>query len=675
MGFLSRLQLPLWSDMATRGTSVQFSLYSKHATRVELLFFAAQELAQPTFVFQFEPLENKSGPIWHCRLRVDCVNNAHYYAYRIDGPPATPFETHAFDREKLLLDPYARSVYFPPNFSRDAAREPGPNIGRAPLALLDECQCSHRWSPREHVRHDEDLIIYEVHVKGFTRHSSSNVPRTDAGTFEGLIQKIPHLLALGVTAVEFMPIFQFDPQEGSCWGYMPLCFFAPHHAYSKAYDSCGQRREFLRMVDELHSAGIEVILDVVFNHTTEGDEDGPCYNLKGADNFTYYLPGNESSDTYANFSGCGNTLDTSNAATRRLIIDSMRYWASEMRVDGFRFDLASAFTRRSDGSINLDDPPLFAEIAGEPILGKMRLIAEPWDAGGNVQLGAQFPGMLWLQWNARYRDTLQRFVKGQEGLLPELMTRIYGSSDLFPDEAAVALHPFQSVNYIASHDGRTLYDLVSYDQKHNEANGHGNTDGPNEFSSNCGHEGNNQVPEKVMALRKQRIRSFFCLLMLSNGTPMFRMGDEFLHSQDGNNNPYNQDNETSWLDWTKLVENADTFEFFQNMIVFRKTHGVLSQFGFWRDRIQWFGPNGQVELHSQCLAYYLCDEADERQELYVMINGGVGDVEFFVQKELSGHWKIAIDTSCRDAFLSSDDGGRTQPYLVKAASIMVLVAQ
>lgn len=419
-----------------------------------------------------------------------------------------------------------------------------------------------------------------------------------------------------------------------------------------------------------------MILDVVFNHTAEGDELGPCYSLKGIDNSSYYVSTGESYHPYANYSGCGNTLHTTNAATRRLVIDSLRYWAGEMGVDGFRFDLASAFTRNSDGSINIEDPPFFAEIAGDPTLDGIRMIAEPWDALGNVLLGSRFPGTLWSQWNSNYRDTLQRFVRGDHGMIADLMTRLYGSCDLFPDELLVSMRPFQSVNYIASHDGSTLYDLVAYSQKHNQANGHNNTDGSTEFSSNSGYEGDQGVPVHVTAFRKRQVRNFFCLLMLSNGTPMFRMGDEFLQTQAGNNNPYNQDNGTSWLDWDRLTEHRDMFKFFRDMISFRKAHATVSRFGYWRNDVHWFGPKDDVDFASQALAYLLHGDAKNGGALYVMINGSDEALEFAVQKVQQG-WQPLVDTSQADAFrfstFDSSSEGATR-WMVAPRSVLVLGA-
>ncbi len=488
--------------------SFNFALYSSSAKQVELLFFADSRFGEPLFVFRFEYLKNKSGPIWHCRIPCAWIKDAKFYAYRIGGwEPAVGSDGNAIDREKLLLDPFARSVYFPPDFNRDAARKPGSNIGRAPLALLDECQCSFQWGDDPPVRHESDLIIYEMHIRGFTRNANSGVPESHRGTFQGVIDKIPYLLDLGITAVELMPILQFDPQADDYWGYMPLNFFAPHHAYSVSPDHCAQRSEFRRMIQTLHAAGIEVILDVVFNHTCEGDATGPMYSFKGIDNSTYYITSDNPLAPYANFSGCGNTLRTASHAVRWLIVDSLRYWATEMHVDGFRFDLASIFTRSENGSVNLDNPPIIAEIASDPALADARLIAEPWDAGGTFLLGRPFPGTLWMQWNARYREALQRFVRGDKGLVGELMTRLYGSSDLFPDDRQNACRPCQSVNYITSHDGFTLYDLVAYSRKHNEANGLQNADGANDFSDNCGTEGDGSITANVMLLRKQQVKN------------------------------------------------------------------------------------------------------------------------------------------------------------------------
>ncbi len=661
-----------------------FALYSMHTTALTLLLYSDENFVEPIITFQFDRIRNKSGPVWHARIsRSDCPA-AKYYAYRATGPEnGNGFNGIAFDSRKILIDPYAKSVYFPENFERSAAIHPGANDGKAPLGLLTVCQCS---SPNRQVhrpRHGADLVIYELHVRGFTNRPNSEVSEERRGTFAGIIDKIPYLKQLGVTAVELMPVFQFDPGEQNYWGYMPLNFFSPHQGYATEGDACQQHANFREMVDALHAAEIEVILDVVYNHTCEGDQSGPNYCYKGIDNETYYISSGPSANDgpYANFSGTGNTLRTSHRVVQKLILDSLRYWTLEMGVDGFRFDLASIFTRNSDGSINMDDPPVFAQIAADPALSGVRLIAEPWDAGGAYQLGRAFPGVHWQQWNGRYRDTLQRFVRGDSGMIRDLMTRLYGSSDLFPDNLPHAFRPFQSINYVTSHDGFSLYDLVSYNRKRNLANGHNNTDGHDDFSWNCGAEGDDNVAENVMQLRKQQVRNFFCLLMLSNGTPMFRMGDEFLNTQHGNSNPYNQDNETSWLNWELHRKNEDVFQFVCQMIAFRKSHPTLSRSHFWREDVCWFGPRGAVDMSdaSQTLAFLLLRESPEDEDFYVMINAGVEVVQFEICASHQKNWQLRLDTSnaeCDDICSPSESSLLNEPcYTVQPRSVVVLTRQ
>ena len=639
---------PLGATYVCHDDSLNFSIYSRHAERVVLQLYAAGEFAAPCFTYELDPLHNKSGPVWHCRFPADQISDAQYYAYRMDGPaPAGGFEFHAFDFDKLLVDPYAHTIFFPPAFSRDAARVPGSNSGRAALGVLPKSRCQFEWGNDSSPRHESDLVIYEMHVGGFTKHPSSMVQSNRRGTFLAVCEKIPYLKELGVTAVELMPVFQFGPQEGNYWGYMPLSLFAPHHAYSTDPAGCQQRDEFRTMVKSLHAAGIEVIIDVVYNHTCEGNHLGPVYNLKGIDNSTYYVASGDASAPYANYSGTGNTLHTANRAVRQLIIDSMRYWVEEMHVDGFRFDLASIFTRNSDGSIDLSDPPIFGQIGTEDDLADIRLIAEPWDAAGVFQLGRSFPGMQWMQWNASFRDSLQRFCRGDVEGIGELMTRIYGSSDLFPDDRKYAYRPCQSINYVTSHDGMTMHDLVAFGTKNNWANGHDNADGHNDFSTNLGWEGIDNVPPLVSERRKQQIKNLFCLLLLSNGTPMFRMGDEFMQTQRGNSNPYNQDNETSWLNWNLATENADLLSFVQRMIAFRKRHPSISRSRFWRDDIKWYGTGRDVDFSpmSRCVAYCLQGASEHDCDLYVMINGSDSDKSFGIHEGAVGQWCLVIDTS------------------------------
>jgi glycogen operon protein len=639
---------PLGATMCEDGNAINFAIYSKHATQVRLLLFTVGNLKTPELRVELDFRKNKSGPVWHCRLPLQDLNESQFYGYQIDGPsPSEGFLCHSFDSEKLLLDPHAKMIHFPPKFDRAAAIAPGSNVGRAPLAVLPNVRCSFEFKNENRPRHDHDLIIYEMHVKGFTANPNSGLAAVKRGTFAGMIEKIPYLVDLGITAIELMPIFQFDPQEDNYWGYMPLSFFAPHHEYSVDSERCDQLNEFRSMVHKFHDAGIEVILDVVFNHTCEQDASGPTYSLKGIDNSTYYMLDPNAENPFVNFSGTGNTLHTVNAATRQLILDSLRYWVQEMHVDGFRFDLASIFTRYPDGRINTEDPLIFSQIAADNELADVRLIAEPWDAVGTKQLGRKFPGHLWMQWNSDYRDTLQQFVRGDCGIVPDLMTRVYGSADHFPDERLFAFRPPQTINYVACHDGMTMYDLVTYHTKNNWANGHENKDGPAEFRWNCGWEGEEHVPAEVMKLRKRQIKNYFTLLMLSNGTPMFRMGDEFLQTQLGNSNPFNQDNETSWLDWSRYDRYSDIFQFFKMMISFRKKHPSISRSRFWRDDIHWYGADHQPDLStpSKAIAWCLHGKSQNDSDLYVMVNANDYDLKFGIHEGAVGDWHRVIDTS------------------------------
>jgi glycogen operon protein len=476
-----------------------------------------------------------------------------------------------------------------------------------------------------------------------------------------------------------MPIFQYDPQEGSHWGYMPLSFFAPHHFYASTGDVVGQADEFREMVKALHAAGIEVILDVVYNHTCEGDENGPTYCYKGIDNTTYYMISNDPVHHYANFSGTGNTLNCANRYVRRLMLDSMRFWVKEMHVDGFRFDLASIYSRNEDGSVNFEDPPIFGAIFADPDLARMRLIAEPWDILA-FQLGKSFPGLTWFQWNGRFRDDVRRSIKGDPGMVPVMMQRMYGSDDLFPDDRMHAYHPYQSINYIASHDGFTLYDLVAYNQKRNWPNGHDNEDGMNDnFSWNCGWEGDADVPPAVATLRRRQIKNFCCVLFLSNGTPMFRAGDEFLKTQYGNNNPYNQDNNITWLDWNGLQKNRDIFRFFERMIGFRKAHPSLSRSRFWREDVRWYGTTGPVDYSHDSYAFAFCllGASQDDDDLYVMVNSHWRAASFEIQEGSANQWKRVVDTweASPCDFLDSPEPVRLSCYRVHPRSIVVLIRE
>ena len=652
-----------------------FSIYSGRATAVTLLFYGADDLFNPIARVALDYLKNKSRRIWHCRIPQSQLGAALYYAYSIEGP-SPPQPGDRFDVHKILLDPYARRIVFPPGFSRAASCGPGSNAGKAPLAQLPQPD-SFDWGEDPRPRHTSDTVIYEMHIRGFTRRDNSGVSTPARGTYAGVIEKIPYLKELGVTAVELLPVFQFDPGGNNYWGYMPLGFFAAHGPYA-ADQSDGGITEFRTMVKALHRAGIEVILDVVYNHTAEEDEDGPTYSFRGIDNSTYYLLEPDMIH-YRDDTGTGNVLRSAHPKVRKFILDSMRFWVREMHVDGFRFDLASIFTRRDDGSIDLGQPAVIADISGDPDFGEVRLIAEPWDLN-SYELGRSFPGHMWGQWNGKFRDDIRSFVKGDEGKIGVLMSRLYGSDDLFPGDRAGAYHPYQSVNLITCHDGFCLYDLVAYNSKHNEANGQQNHDGTDyNLSWNCGWEGDVDVPAGVMELRRQQIKNFCCLLFLSNGTPMFCAGDEFMNTQGGNNNPYNQDNTTTWLNWDLLARNRDIFGFFKNMIAFRKAHPSLGRSRFWREDIKWYGVRKDPDLSdaSHTLAFCLHGASQQDEDIYVMINAYWNDLDFVVQEGRADEWKRVVDTSLASPFDFSAPGAEpplgSSTYTVKARSIVMLL--
>ncbi len=649
------LPTPLGATWIPAERSFNFAIYSKYAEAVTLCLYSATNHAVPIFEYVFDLLRNKTGRVWHARIPETRMEGAMYYAYSIDGPPATGdrFERHAFQREKVLLDPYTTGVFFPPSFDRTAAIGLESNVGKAPLGVLpDMVSPPFRWQDDRRPEHDSDLIIYELHVRGFTMNPNSGISAESRGTFAGIIEKIPYLCDLGVTALELMPVFQFDASEPNYWGYMPINFFAPHDRYLRDQVPGSGPREFKEMVKALHAAGIEVLLDVVYNHTGEANEYGPVYSLKGIDNSTYYMASDDPTHPYADFTGAGNTLHCANRAVRQLIVDSLTYWATEMGVDGYRFDLASVFSRNTDGSINFSDPPIFGEIAGNHDLGRLRLIAEPWEGNAcfvNYQLGTDvhisgsvssanalqrsFPGVGWRQWNDKFRSTIRRVVKGDAGMIPDLMTRLYGSADVFPDSAREAYRPWQSLNYISSHDGLTLYDLVSYDSPE---------------SWNCGGpDGDVDVPNETVNLRRQQVRNFCCLLFLANGTPMLRAGDEFLQTQFGCDNPFQIDSEKSWLDWSRREGNADVFCFWKKMIAFRKAHPSLGRSHFWRGDISWYGIGPHVDLSrsSRTLAYCLRGDSEDDDDLYVMINASDQPIEFVIQEHRANGWRRMIDTS------------------------------
>lgn len=665
---------PLGSHHVPESNSYNFALYSKHASSVTLLLFASDGDIAPRHEYRLDPLVHKSGRIWHCRIPAAQVEEAPLYGYRVDGPHDLT-AGHRFDPGKVLLDPFARAVAFPPDFSRMSVSRLGRDPGRPPLGIAPTVTRDFDWTGDRRPRHSHDTVIYELHVRGFTRNPNSGVASGRAGTYSGVIDKIPYLRELGVTAVELLPVFQFDPGEGNYWGYMPLSFFAPHQGYAMSQGRGEEIDEFRAMVKALHQADIEIILDVVYNHTAEGNETGPTYSFRGIDNSTYYLL-EEDRSRYRNDSGTGNVLHTANRHVQAMVLASMRYWVREMHIDGFRFDLASLFTRADDGSVNLDDPPIISAIQSDPDLADVRLIAEAWDMS-SYQLGRSFPGLSWLQWNGQFRDQVRAALRGDAGHTGKLMQRLYGSDDLFPDTLEGAYHAYQSVNFVTCHDGFCLYDLLAYNRKNNWANGHGNTDGPDQnFSWNCGWEGDVDVPNSVLELRRRQAKNHLAILLLANGTPMLLAGDEFLHTQHGNNNPYNQDNPTTWLDWNRLTRHAEIFRFCKAMIAFRKRHPSLGRSRFWRDDVSWHGENGPVNHGARAarFAVHLRGASQQDQDIYIIINCDPDGAWF----RLPGiGWHRAMDT----ARAAPDDVGEagSEPkvaadcYFVQGRSVVVLI--
>src|SRR5438067_6464361 len=470
-----------------------------------------------------------------------------------------------FDPTKVRLDPYGRGVVVPPGYRREAAQSTRDNAATAMKSVVVHCG-DYDWEGDAPLRRPAArTIVYEMHVRGFTRHPSSGVPEKTRGTFAGLIEKIPYLRDLGITAVELLPVFQFDAQDSppglvNYWGYQPVSFFAPHQAYSSRQDPLGPIDEFRDMVKALHRAGLEVILDVVFNHTAEGGHDGPTLSFRGLDNHAYYIL-EDGGARYADYSGCGNTLNANHPIVRRMIVDSLRYWVEEMHVDGFRFDLASILARDPSGQV-LANPPVLLDIESDPALAGIKFMAEAWDASGLYQVGS-FVGDAWKEWNGRFRDDVRAFFHGEGGMVGRFADRLVGSPELYAHKQR---EPEQSVNFVTCHDGFTLNDLVSYDRKHNEANRENNRDGGDDNKSwNCGVEGPSDDPA-VEKLRNRQAKNFLTVTMLALGVPMILMGDEVRRTQGGNNNAYCQDNDTSWFDWRLVARHADVHRFLMALI-------------------------------------------------------------------------------------------------------------
>jgi isoamylase len=554
---------PLGATVVTDG--VNFSVFSRGASRVDLLLFDDAAATRPARVIELDPRTHRTYHYWH--VLVPGSGAGQVYAYRADGP-FDPARGLRFDPTKTLLDPYGRAVAVPDGYFRQAASRYGENNTIAMKSVVVDPE-TYDWEGDAPLRRPfATTVIYEMHVAGFTRHPSSGVAAELRGTYAGMIEKIPYLQDLGITAVELLPIFQFDrldcpPGLVNYWGYSPVSFFAPHAGYSSRKNPLGPVDEFRDLVKALHRAGIEVILDVVYNHTAEGNAEGPTLCFRGLANHVYYILGSDPAH-YANYSGTGNTLNANQSIVRRMILDSARYWVTHMHVDGFRFDLASILSRDETGR-PLENPPVLWDIESDPVLAGTKRIAEAWDAAGLYQVGT-FIGDDWKEWNGRFRDDIRGFVKSDNGTVRLLAQRALGSPDIFGHEER---EPEQSINFVTCHDGFTLNDLVSYNNKHNEANGEGNRDGSdNNLSWNCGVEGPTD-DAAVERLRRRQVKNFFVILLTSIGVPMFRMGDEMRRTQRGNNNAYCQDNEVSWLDWSLLDQHRDLHQFVRKLIAQR----------------------------------------------------------------------------------------------------------
>ena len=687
--------LPLPFGTMEMGGGVNFSIFSRNASRVRLEFFDHPEDATPARIIDLDSVRNRTGDVWH--VWVEGIGSGQLYAYRVDGP-YKPGEGHRFNFNRLLLDPHAAAISRLPAWDFASAYGYDPTAPEQDLALskldnsasMPKCVFVNEpfeWEGDQAPRHPwSKTVIYEMHVRGFTIHPSSAVDHP--GTYRGLMEKIPYLESLGVTAVELMPVQEFNetsitrrnPQTGqplrNYWGYDPVVFCAPKASYSSSGGLGQQKLEFKEMVRALHNAGIEVILDVVFNHTAEGDELGPTLCFRGIDNTIFYLL-EDDKRYYKNYAGTGNSVNANHPVVRNHILDALRYWVIEMHVDGFRFDLASVLGRDGSGNL-LANAPLLERIAEDPILRDVKIIAEAWDAAGAYQVGS-FSERRWAEWNGRYRDDVRRFWRGDDGMLDSFASRICGSADIY---AGSGKGPEASINFVTCHDGFTLNDLVSYCCKHNEANGENNHDGTNaNYSQNFGSEGET-ADAGIEALRKSQIKNFLLTLLISRGVPMLMGGDEFRRTQHGNNNAYCQDNETSWYDWSRLEQHGEIFRFTRGMIAFRSAHPILSKEQFYTDaEINWFGPQGGLpnwadpkEKQFACLIH-----EDEQRALYLMFNAGADAVDFRLPTAVPGaRWHLAVDTSReapQDLFAAGEEPlwENTQTYRLGPRSSAILI--
>jgi glycogen operon protein len=635
---------------------VNFSVYSRHATSAELLLYEGAKSPEPFQIIALDPELNHTFFSWHV-LVVDLPPGTHY-TWRMQGPNDPKRHGWRFDPQVELIDPWARAVNNC-NWDRWARQSEGASPHASPRAVVIAEE--YDWDGDTPLQvPPEEMIVYEMHVGGFTRHASSGV--RFPGTFSGVTEKIPYLKSLGITHVELMPVMAFDEQDvpegvwdlglSNYWGYSTHSFFSPHPGYCVAPREGRHRTEFRDMVKALHREGIGVILDVVFNHTAEGGSGGPILNLKGFGNETFYMLDQIDKSIYLDFTGCGNTVNANHPFVARFILDCLEYWVRKMHVDGFRFDLASALARDENGR-PMHNPPLLWGIELSDVLARTEIIAEAWDAAGLYQVGT-FPGYRWMEWNGRYRDTLRRFVRGDKGLIGDVASRIAGSSDLY--QANLRL-PINSVNFVTCHDGFTLWDLVSYDQKHNCANGENNRDGTNDnLSWNGGVEGDTSDPE-TLALRRRQAKNLLAMLFLSQGVPMLLAGDEVLRSQKGNNNAWCQDNAIGWFDWQLIERNPDMLRFVSELIALRKRHPSLRRRRFLSGQpkngsslpdIVWYGPDGKPpcwhEPECRDLAFMLGAIEAGEEHLHVLLNMDDASRSFLLPSIPGSTWYLALDT-------------------------------
>jgi glycogen operon protein len=665
---------------------VNFSVFSRSAERLELLLYDDVDADEPVRVIRLDPGEHRTYHYWH--TFIPGLRPGQLYAYRAYGP-ADPERGLRFDPTKVLLDPYGRAIATPTDYRRTAACLPGPNDRHAFKSVVADVS-TYDWEGDTHLRRPfAETVIYEMHVGGFTKHASSGVEPDHRGTFLGLIDKIPYLKDLGITAVELLPVFQFDRQDAppgliNYWGYAPVSFFAPHCGYSSCNDPLAPLNEFRDMVKALHRAGIEVILDVVYNHTAEGGEEGPTMGFRGLENSVYYIL-DDGGAKYANYAGTGNTLNANQSIVRRLILDSLHYWVREMHVDGFRFDLASILSRDEQGN-PIPNPPVLWDIESDPALAGTKLIAEAWDAAGLYQVG-HFIGDSWKEWNGQFRDDVRAFVRGDDGMVARLANRLLGSPDLYAGEDREAE---QSINFVTSHDGFTLNDLVSYSRKHNEANGEANRDGTDaNYSSNHGIEGPTDDPA-IETLRRRQIKNLHAINLLSLGAPMILMGDEVRRTQYGNNNAYCHDSELSWFDWTNLNNHNDIHRFVKELIslrfiresVSREQHLTLKELTR-RARVKLHGinlgsPDFRHDSHSLALA---ASSLSGDLLMHFALNGWTEPLEFelpVLPDWATSGWLRVVDTSLEspDDITPPQSAPRVEgrSYLVKDRSVIVLFA-